>query len=82
MDKPIKNAQDAYNTVARFIRHYTGDNADAAYKYCIATGMDKQLGRYADALDLILRVYYNIEDYAPDGVPMDQVWNDIENLAS
>jgi hypothetical protein len=83
-----RSAQEAYNKVAKFLHqkskangHLTSidDPEDALEAY--GQEIELLVGVYAPAVDMMIRVYYNIEDFVADGEPMDQVWRDIEELA-
>lgn len=74
-------AEQAYDKVAMFL-HRNAKNIpepDQAFDK-----FEKQLnqiaGKYAPAVDMMVRVYYNVEDFVADGEPMDSVWEDIENM--
>jgi len=79
-----KSAKEAYNIVAAFLFRKRNEvdldtPEDVLEKY--GDELESMVGRYSDAVDMMVRVYYNIEDFVADGEPMDQVWIDIENLA-
>ena len=79
-NESANNAQQAYNIVSSFlVRNSDCETAgEALDKY--GEELEAKVGsRYAPALDTIVDAFYNIEDYAPDGTPIDVVWDMIEN---
>lgn len=77
-----RSGKNAYDMVAAFlIRNAKNiDNPDQAYEK-FGKQLEQLVGTFAPAVDMMIRVYYNIEDFVADGEPMDQVWSDIENLS-
>jgi len=82
MKTQLRSGQTAYNTVASFLIKNAKniDTAEEAYEK-FGKQLEQLVGKFAPAVDMMVRVYYNIEDFVADGEPMDQVWMDIENLA-
>lgn len=79
----VKSAQEAYNKVASYLNRNAKDITDpeAAFlkhKKVLAVLVSK----YSPAIDMMIRVYYNVEDFVADGEPMDQVWADIEDMCN
>ena len=45
--------------------------------------LEKVIGdKYAPAVPLIVDAFYNMDNYAPDGVPLDELYRMIENDAN
>jgi len=78
-----KSAQQAYNKLASFLHKNSqgiNDPDTAFLKH--QKVLSVLVGRYTPAIDMMIRVWYNVEDFVADGEPMDQVWADIEDMCN
>ncbi len=76
-----QTAEAAYNKVAFFLRKNAKDieTPDEVLElHCDA--IEKLVGVYSPAVDMLVRAYYNIEDFVEDGQPMTDFWYDVEEL--
>jgi hypothetical protein len=80
----IGSGQEVYNTVASYLIKFAKDinTAEEAYEKH-GKRIESLVGFiFAPAVDMMIRVYYNVEDFVADGEPMDQVWRDIEDMCN
>ena len=80
------NAKDAYRIVSVYLRKNAG-NENTAKKAINKhrDAIDKLIGidsgnKYVIAVDMLIKAYYNIEDYVPDGEPMEKLYDYIETF--
>ena len=80
------NAKDAYRIVSVYLSK-NAKNEKTAKKAINKhrDAIDKLIGidsnnKYVIAVDLLIKAYYNIEDYVPDGEPMEILYEQVETL--
>jgi hypothetical protein len=76
-------AQEAYNIVSIHLAKFAKDcdTPDDAYDL-FAIYFEARLGKYAGSLDLLIRAYYNIEDFVQDGEPMENFYRYVDSVRS
>lgn len=79
---PAESAQRAYDLGAYVLCRKPEKTAAAALKKHIKE-LEKVIGeKYAPAVPLIVDAFYNMDNYAPDGVPMDELYDMIDDEAN
>jgi len=76
-------AQEAYIIVSLHLTKFGKDcdDADEAYEQ-FKTFFEERLGKYAGSVDLLIRAYYNIEDFVQDGEPMANFYRYVDSVRS
>jgi len=79
LNENATSASNAYHIVSMFLSKKDANTMEEALdKY--GDELEAKLGSpYADALYTILDGYYDMDKYAPDGVPIDEFWEVIED---
>lgn len=72
------SASNAYSTVSIFLSRNNADSVDDAIKK-YGDKLRAKLGDYSEALYTIVDGYFNMDDYAPDGEPIETFFDIIEN---
>lgn len=81
--KTPKTGEEAYGVVASFLHRNAKkiDDPETAFLK-FQKELSVHVGKYTPAIDMMIRVWYNVEDFVADGEPMDQVWADIEDMCN
>lgn len=79
---PAETAERAYDLGAYVLCRKPEKTAAAALKKHHKE-LEEVIGeRYAPAVPLIVDAFYNMDNYAPDGVPMDELYRMINDEAN
>lgn len=75
-----KTAKDAYRIVSVYLRNVKEKTAEKAIQKH-GNRLDELVGEdYAPVVDMSVKAYYNIEDYVPDGEPMEILYDKMESV--
>lgn len=81
MAEQAKTAQRAYGLISLFLFDKPEKTAGAALKK-YGKQLEKLVGdKYSPSVSLIVDAFYNMDKYAPDGVPMDELYDMIDDIA-
>lgn len=70
--------KEAYNIVSVFLSKKKEKDAETAFKKHQEALMINVGVKYSDSVQLMIKAYYNIEDYVADGESMDILYDLIE----
>lgn len=82
MARTATTAQEAYSFASSLLARVSEKTAAAALKKHHKALEEKVGEKYAPAVPLIVDAFYNMDDYAPDGVPMDELYRMINDEAN
>lgn len=79
---PVENAEDAYTVVSLHLAFKAKEQktAKAAIKKHRKELVAKLGSPYDNAVDTLVDAYYNMDNYAPDGKPIDLLYRHIDNI--
>ena len=76
-----KTAEEAYRIVSVHLAHNCKEKTAKGAIKKFGKELRKKLGSpYEDAMDTIVDAYYNMDNYAPDGVPIDVLYKHIDEI--
>ena len=76
-----KTAKEAYHIIALYLIRNSREKTPQAtlkkHAHILAVKVGK---KYVDAIELIIRAYFNIQKFVPDGQPMEKLYDKIEEI--
>ena len=76
-----KTAEDAYRIVSVHLAHNCKEKTAKGAIKKFGKDLKKKLGApYEDVMETIVDAYYNMDNYAPDGVPITKLYDHLDNI--